>query len=66
MLHYDPIDDGALYYAWCDGPGKDYPRHMEMMRDTEVSEPKPTMVMDDGWDKAFYAWAKSMGCRDSA
>ena len=66
MLHYDPIDDDALYYAWCDGPGKDYPTHTVMMRDTETSPVHPLQMWNEGWDKAFYARAKSMGCRDSA
>ena len=60
MKYYDPVDDDALYYAWCDGPGRDYPRHMVMMRDTETSPIKPTMVINDGWEMAFYAWVKAM------
>ena len=54
----DPIDNDALFYAWCDGPGKDYHKKTVMLRDTEVSPLRPVDLWVDGWDKSFYEWVK--------
>lgn len=55
-LHLDPIDNNSLYFEWCDGPGKDYPSHIKMMRATEGAPLEPIRIKDDGWDTAFYKW----------
>ena len=55
----DPINNDALFYEWCDGPGKDYPTHEVMMCEIEGAPVKPTQMWNDGWDKAFYAWANT-------
>ncbi len=49
--------EDALLDAWMDGPGKDYPRSFQMVQETEVSEPRPMLLMNDGWIEAFREWA---------
>jgi hypothetical protein len=52
----DPLNNNSLFYEWADGPGKDYPHHMEMVREIEGAPLKPVMMWNDGWERAFREW----------